>query len=219
LTPAWTTPEHAPEVRATEDPNSVPHQDAFLPAFASPVFTRQFHGNEALHARLLEVVRRLAQSSRSDEHYRAHHGGFYTPGSLFDDCAPPSTEVRELFRAAPRPDVCQVASSGHGHTQATPDHWIQLQGWAALTRAGDYQPPHAHAGSNSSCIYDVAVPAKPEPQDTLDLLNPLEPAGAAGDDLHSGWQHHCARHSASIEAQLCQRSRDGSSNAHALRLG
>jgi len=151
----------------------VPHQDAFLPAFATPIFTRQLRGNEALHARLLEAVRGLEQAGRSDDRYRSHQGGFYTPGTLFNDCVPPFTDVRDLFRAAVRAYVDQVASTGHGRKQAIPDHWIHLQGWAALTRAGDYQPPHAHAGSNLSCVYYVAVPAKPDPQGTLDLLNPL----------------------------------------------
>ncbi|MBC7987730.1 MAG: hypothetical protein H7X93_13840 [Sphingomonadaceae bacterium] len=142
-------------------------------AFATPVFTWQFADRAELNARVAESVRRLARAGRSHDENRAHQGGFYTPGALFDDPPPEIVEVRSLMRDGVRRYMEVVARTGYGRIRAIPDGWIHLQGWAALTRERDYQPPHVHAGSNMSCIYYVEVPDKPDPQGAIDLMNPL----------------------------------------------
>lgn len=149
------------------------HKDILTQAFATPVFIRQMQDASALNKTLADMVRGLANTQKSHDLHRSHQGGFYTPGTLFEQNLPGVREVRELFRAAIRTYIDKVAETGFGRTRPIPDNWIHLQGWAALTRANDYQAPHVHAGANLSATYYVELPDKPEPQGCIDLLNPL----------------------------------------------
>ncbi len=155
----------------------MPHNDTFIQAFPTPVFTRQFDDKANLNERLAGAVRAMADGGESHDQYRSHQGGFYTPGSLFAEPPPDHAEiiaeVQQLFRTGVREYIRRVAETGRGRIRPIPDDWIILQGWAALTRSGDFQPPHVHGGSNMSCIYYVEVPEKPDPQGTIDLMNPL----------------------------------------------
>ncbi|MGH8480799.1 MAG: putative 2OG-Fe(II) oxygenase, partial [Gammaproteobacteria bacterium] len=148
-------------------------KDSLIQAFATPVLTRQVDGAAALNGTLAHTIRELARRGPSHDRYRSHQGGFYTPGTLFEQDLPGLAEIQRAMRTGVRTYVDLVAAAGFGRKRAIPDEWILLQGWAALTGAGDYQPPHVHAGSNMSCVYYVEVPAKPEPQGCIDLMNPL----------------------------------------------
>lgn len=148
-------------------------KDIFLQAFATPIFTRRFDDRAALNARLAETVRELARSGQSHDRYRSHQGGFYTPGTLFQNPSSDIAEVEAMIRAGVGDYVGKVAQTGQGRIVPVPANCIHLQGWAALTREKDYQPPHVHAGSNMSCVYYVEVPDKEEPQGAIDLMNPL----------------------------------------------
>ncbi|MGH8581249.1 MAG: putative 2OG-Fe(II) oxygenase [Gammaproteobacteria bacterium] len=143
------------------------------PLFATPVFVRQVEGAAVLNETLAGTMRNLAGTRRSHDLYRSHQGGFYTPGTLFEQDLPGVREVCELFRSAIRTYIDQVAETGFGRIQPIPDSRVHLHGWGALTRANDYQAPHVHTGSNLSATYYVEVPDKPEPQGCIDLLNPL----------------------------------------------
>ena len=148
-------------------------RDILAQTFATPIFTRQFDDTQELNATLARTVRELMRNNPSHDHQRAHQGGFYTPGTLFEQNFPGIPEVRALMRAALRTYIDQVAATGFGRKTPIADEQLYLQGWAALTRERDYQAPHVHAGANLSAIYYVEVPGKPEPQGCIDLLNPM----------------------------------------------
>ena len=148
-------------------------EDAYIAAFATPLFTRQLDDAEELNRDLAATIRQLASGGPSHDRYRSHQGGFYTPGNLFEQRLPGLAAIEAHMRAALRSYIDRVAANGAGRTYPIADDWITLQAWAALTGPGDYQPPHLHAGANISCVYYVEVPARPEPQGCIDLMNPL----------------------------------------------
>ncbi len=141
-------------------------EDTLIAAFASPIFLRHCGAGD-LTRQLAAGIRELAATEASDDLKRAHQGGFYTKGGLFNMSLPGIPELRQLVGAAVRDYIQRVAPAN-----ATPK--IELIAWAALTQERDYQTPHVHAGANLSGVFYLEVPDKPEPQGCLDLLTPID---------------------------------------------
>jgi hypothetical protein len=142
--------------------------DTLIRAFATPIMLRRCANVDNLNRILAGTVRGLALSNPSDDYKRAHQGGFYTAGTLFESTLPGIAEIRELARRGIQDYIARV----------NPDHpppvSVQIIGWAAVTRERDYQTPHVHAGATLSGVYYVAVPDKPEPEGCIDLITPID---------------------------------------------
>ncbi|MCI5055147.1 MAG: 2OG-Fe(II) oxygenase family protein [Flavobacteriales bacterium] len=145
----------------------------FHQIFSTPIMVQSHEGDEKLHDALIKTIKDLEKAHTSSDLHRSHVGGFYTPGDLFEKSLPGIGEIKAIIFENVKTYINQVRETGCGRKQIIPDHQIRLNGWAALTRKGNYQAPHVHAGSNISGIYYLQVPSVPEPQGNIDLLNPV----------------------------------------------
>lgn len=141
--------------------------DQLLQAFASPIWLRKQLGSAALNQGIVNLLRQLAATACSDDQHRAHQGGFYTDGGLFTRKIPELAAIKSL--AADSTEAYLTKLNKQKPVTAS----CSINGWAALTRAGDYQTPHVHAEATLSGIYYAHVPNRPAPEGCIDLLNPI----------------------------------------------
>lgn len=143
-------------------------QDNFIAAFSTPIFLRRCLDTADLNRTLAETIRKMAHSQQTDDSFRSHQGGFYSDDSFFRTKLPGTERVERLVKHAVTDYIRKLEGPNTSMLR------VDLSAWVALTRAGDYQAPHVHAGATLSGIYYVEVPDVPEPQGCIDLLSPLE---------------------------------------------
>ncbi len=137
--------------------------------FATPIYFRNYPSTDSLNKDLLQTALSLEEQQQSSDVGRAHQGGFYTDGTLFEQKLPGINRVRNLFTDSLREYIDEMGASKNVKS-------IQLQGWLALTRGGDYQTPHIHRGASISGVYYVEVPDEkkaPDPEGCIDFLTPV----------------------------------------------
>lgn len=135
--------------------------------FATPIYYDAKAGPAALNATLAATIRELAANNPSHDAFRAHRGGYYSPGTFFDASLPGVAGARDVVSAGLNAYFQELGIAGTIER-------IELMGWVALTRAGDYQTPHVHAGSMLSGVYYCTMPDAPEPQGCIDFITPID---------------------------------------------
>ena len=142
-------------------------QDRMIAAFPTPIFLRTIAGNDKLNQLLASTVREMAASQKSDDAFRSHQGGFYSDATFFQSVRPGVEQLQHHVQTTVVEYIHQLLGANG------PKMHVDLGAWVALTRAGDYQAPHVHAGATLSGIYYVEIPDVPEPQGCIDILNPI----------------------------------------------
>ena len=135
--------------------------------FPTPIYFDEKAGNNQLNIELATLIRKQSESTLSDDAFRAHQGGFYSTGELFNQPEPCVKQVMSVIRNGLNSYFEDLSIS-----QSIVD--VTLQGWVALTRAGDYQTPHIHRGANISGVYYVAMANCEPPQGCIDFITPLD---------------------------------------------
>ena len=135
--------------------------------FSTPIYFDENAGDQSLNQSLAGLIREREKSETSDDAFRAHQGGYYSDGHFFDDSAPCVSSVVKVIRAGLENYIRDIGAS------KTVDR-ITLQGWVALTRAGDYQTPHIHRGANISGVYYVSMAKCEPPQGCIDFITPID---------------------------------------------
>ena len=139
-----------------------------IEAFATPIQLTEHPQSAAFHQRLTAGMKELAACTPSSDDFRAHRGGFYTDGDLFEN---PSDDVKVVMRLIQQglEDYYEALGVKASVTQTG------IQGWAALTTVGDYQTPHLHAGATISGVYYAHVPdTLEEPEGAIDFITPVD---------------------------------------------
>jgi len=118
--------------------------------FPTPIYFNEKAGNNQLNLELAELIRKQSQATSSDDAFRAHQGGFYSTGEFFNQPESCVKEVVGVIRGGLNSYFADLSVA-----QSIVN--VSLQGWVALTRAGDYQTPHIHRGANISGVYYVSM--------------------------------------------------------------
>lgn len=135
--------------------------------FSTPIFFTENVGNDSLNEELASLIRSRAGSEKSDDAFRAHRGGYYSNGEFFNDQTPCVQSVVNVIRNGLGEYFKDI---GVAETIAN----VNLQGWVALTRAGDYQTPHIHRGANISGVYYVSMVNCEQPAGCIDFITPID---------------------------------------------
>jgi len=135
--------------------------------FATPIYYDPAAAPTALNETLTATIRALAASQPSDDAFRAHRGGFYSPGTFFESDLPGVAGAKAVVRTGLEAFLRELGVAASVER-------IEVQSWVALTRAGDYQTPHVHAGAMLSGVYYCAVPDEPEPAGCIDFITPID---------------------------------------------
>ena len=141
--------------------------DKMIAAFATPVFLRSHKNVGELNRLLAGTIREMARTMDSDDAFRSHQGGFYSDDSFLHSPQPGVAPLTQLLQKGVGDYIKQLLGA------QAPAVQVELAAWVALTRAGDYQAPHVHAGAALSGIYYVEVPDLEDPQGCIDVLSPL----------------------------------------------
>lgn len=134
--------------------------------FSTPIYFAEQAGDESLNKELASLIRGRASSEKSDDAFRAHRGGYYSNGEFFKDKTPCVEAVIKVIRTGLNSYLRDI---GVSDTVAN----VGLQGWVALTRAGDYQTPHIHRGANISGVYYVSMANCEPPEGCIDFITPV----------------------------------------------
>ena len=137
-------------------------------SFATPIYYQIHEDVEELNSRLTSSIRDLAKHNKSNDDFRAHHGGFYSKDPFFSSSADGAAEVGALIRKS----FLFYLYSLNINVKKSIDT-IRFESWVGLTRSGDYQTPHVHRGAAVSGVYYVKVPDCPKPQGCIDFISPL----------------------------------------------
>jgi uncharacterized protein (TIGR02466 family) len=135
--------------------------------FSTPIYFDERAGNNELNSELATLIRKRAASEVSDDAFRAHQGGYYSDGEFFKNQVPCIKEVAGVIRGGLNHYFKDI---GVADSIAN----VALQGWVALTRAGDYQTPHIHRGANISGVYYVNMSSCEPPQGCIDFITPID---------------------------------------------
>lgn len=150
--------------------------------FSTPIYYDQNAGDDKLNGDLSELIRSKAGAEQSDDTFRAHQGGYYSTGEFFNHSAPCVKSVTKVIRTGLDNYFSDV---GVNETVTN----VALQGWVALTRAGDYQTPHIHRGANISGVYYVAMANCEPPAGCIDFITPIDAQEATF--LYGVSRSHC----------------------------
>lgn len=135
--------------------------------FPTPIYYDPRAAEPTLNATLADTIRTLAANNKSDDSFRAHRGGYYSPGTFFDSNLPGVAGARAVVQNGLQAFFNELGV-------APTIERVELQSWVALTRAGDYQTPHVHGGSMLSGVYYCVMPDAPEPEGCIDFITPID---------------------------------------------
>ncbi len=141
--------------------------------FATPMFSRQLSGTEAVNAHLSKLFLARERSEDRDPRGYSNVGGWHSPIDLQESWDHHVRWVLERCRELAEEATCQVLGVGAG--QRLPR--FSLSAWANVSREGDYNVPHVHE-MTWAAVYYVSVPAQCIETGTgaLELLDPRSPA-------------------------------------------
>ncbi|MFK5950296.1 MAG: TIGR02466 family protein [Methylococcales bacterium] len=137
--------------------------------FATPISYRVYENNTDLNRQLAQNIRKDVANYDSDDNMRAHQGGYYSRGGFFAANTDCTRKLASLVQQNIRQYLGEVVSVEYADLAN-----FKLQTWVGVTRRGDYQTPHVHAGANISGVYYVTVPDCPEPQGNIEFITPVD---------------------------------------------
>lgn len=137
-------------------------------AFATPLTKVRCPEADNINPELHSIILELSQSEPSDDEGRAHVGGWYSRNALLQHESSAVRTLRSFVAASLRQYMAEVVSPVFAKEAG-----LRVAAWAALTRQGEYQTPHVHAGTHLSGVYYVKTPQRPRPEGALALITPV----------------------------------------------
>lgn len=138
-------------------------------AFATPVASRVWPDSEALNAALAAEITRRAGAEAGLT--RSNTGGWHSGLDLFHWRAEGIAELRERVQRLAGELVAALLVP---EARRRPRR-LALEGWANLSRAGDYHAPHNHPGAHWSGVYYVTAGGSDSTAEAAGKLELLDP--------------------------------------------
>ena len=137
--------------------STLPREDAelamknhVLPAFTTPVATYQWPDSEALNSGLSALV--LARERKSPNVARSNVGGWHSASDFLNGDAAPLGTLRDRMMRMVR-GLTRTVLLGEDVSRT---YAFRFEGWANISRNGNYHAVHNHPGSLWSGIYYVS---------------------------------------------------------------
>lgn len=155
---------------------SLKYTEQRLEAFPTRIFRRKFEGLDAFNKKMRSII--LEREAAGDKHLvRSNVGGWHSDSDLFHWKNPEIQVLVSLFQGA----LVDYVALETGRAPDSFDLGAGLEGWANVSREGNYAKAHVHPMSNLALVYyvDVGDHAADGPDDISGAIEFLDPRNRA----------------------------------------
>lgn len=152
----------------------IDYEEDRLELFPTLVFRRKYAGLDAVNEKLRAHV--LEREAAETGVVLSNVGGWHSKQDLLKDDHPAITVLLSLIKDAAHAYVAERL----GRARDSFALKLQVEGWANVSRKGDYARPHVHPNTNFAVVYYVDAGDAPPARDSgarstsgaLELLDP-----------------------------------------------